>query len=140
MKTQLMRLAASLMIALPMTAFAGADEPIEPAPVYDEILNQISMREAEMLHDQGILFYDCNELELWAKGFIPGAHFFNIGDWKKLLPEDKSTTMVFYCANKLCTSSENAARQVMKLGYTDVRQMPEGIEGWRISGRRIELP
>ena len=46
MKTQLMRLAASLMIALPMTAFAGADEPLEPAPVYDEILNQISMREA----------------------------------------------------------------------------------------------
>lgn len=48
--------------------------------------------------------------------------------------------MVFYCANPLCTSSEIAAREVMKLGYTDVRQMPEGIYGWRLSNRPIERP
>ncbi len=48
--------------------------------------------------------------------------------------------MVFYCANRLCTASNVAAREVMKLGYTDVRQMPDGIYGWRISGRPIERP
>jgi rhodanese-related sulfurtransferase len=33
-----------------------------------------------------------------------------------------------------------AAREVMKLGYTDVRQMPDGIEGWKLSGRKVERP
>ena len=97
-------------------AMAGADGPIEPAPVYDEVLNQISLREAEMLFEEGVQFYDANELEIWAQGYIPGAIFFNVKDWKKLLPEDKSTTLVFYCVNPLCTSSEMAAREVMKLG------------------------
>ena len=90
-------------------AMAGADGPIEPAPVYDEVLNQISLREAEMLFEEGVQFYDANELEIWAQGYIPGAIFFNVKDWKKLLPEDKSTTLVFYCVNPLCTSSEMAA-------------------------------
>ena len=94
-------------------AMAGADGPIEPAPVYDEVLNQISLREAEMLFEEGVQFYDANELEIWAQGYIPGAIFFNVKDWKKLLPEDKSTTLVFYCVNPLCTSSEMAAREVM---------------------------
>ena len=85
-------------------AMAGADGPIEPAPVYDEVLNQISLREAEMLFEEGVQFYDANELEIWAQGYIPGAIFFNVKDWKKLLPEDKSTTLVFYCVNPLYTT------------------------------------
>lgn len=140
MNKHLAGLALGLALALPMGAQAGADGPIEPAPVYDEVLNQISLREAEMLHDAGVPFYDVNTLEIWTDGFIPGAIFFNVNDWKKLLPADKSATVVFYCANPLCTSSEIAAREVMKLGYTDVRQMPEGIYGWRLSNRPIERP
>ena len=108
--------------------------------LYDELLNQISMREAEMLWQAGIPFYDVNTLEVWTQGYIPGAKFFNVRNWKKLLPENKDQTMVFYCVNKLCTASEMAAREVMKLGYTDVRQMPDGIEGWKLSGRKVERP
>ena len=134
MKSHLKRLALGLGLSMTaLTAYAGADGEIE-------VINQISMREAEMLHEEGVQFYDVNEVEVWAKGFIPGAIFFNVNDWKKLLPEDKSTTIVFYCVDPLCTSSEMAAREVMKLGYTDVRQMPEGITGWRRSNRPIELP
>ena len=84
--------------------------------------------------------YDVNTLEVWTQGYIPGAKFFNVRNWKKLLPENKDQTMVFYCVNKLCTASEMAAREVMKLGYTDVRQMPDGIEGWKLSGRKVERP
>ena len=53
MNKHLAGLALGLALALPMGAQAGADGPIEPAPVYDEVLNQISLREAEMLHDAG---------------------------------------------------------------------------------------
>ena len=131
---------SSAMLLFAPAAHCGGGEELVEAPVYDELLNQISMREAEMLWQAGVPFYDVNTLEVWTEGFIPGAIFFNVRDWKKLLPADKDKTIVFYCANKLCTSSEMAARKVMKLGYTDVRQMPDGIDGWKLSGRKVEKP
>ncbi len=132
-------LSAALLVPAFNTQAGGGEELVE-APVYDEVLHQIGLREAEMLWEAGVPFFDCNTLEVWSEGYIPGAKFFNVKDWKKLLPEDKNQTMVFYCLNKLCESSELAAREVMKLGYTDVRQMPVGIQGWMLSGRKTETP
>lgn len=105
-----------------------------------EHLVKISLHEGVALHRAGVRFYDVNALELWADGFIPGAVYFNYSDWKKLLPKDKSTPMVFYCANRLCENSEQAARQVIRMGYTAVRQMPDGIYGWRQNGYPTERP
>lgn len=127
-------------MAIPAAAFAGGDAPIEPAPEYERYIQQISIREGEILWEQGVPFFDCNTMEEWATGFIPGATFFNVGDWKKLLPADKNATMVFYCVNRLCTASEVAVNEVMKLGYKNALQMPEGIWGWRLSGRKTERP
>ncbi len=141
MINKLLKIAAVSFLCLSSQVnFAGGGgEPVE-APVYDELLNQISMREAEMLWESGVPFFDVNTLEIWTQGYIPGAKFFNVRNWKDLLPKDKGKTIVFYCVNRLCTASEMAAREVMKLGYTDVRQMPDGIEGWKLSGRKIERP
>ena len=45
----------SFLCLYPQINFAGGGgEPVE-APVYDELLNQISMREAEMLWQAGVL-------------------------------------------------------------------------------------
>ena len=93
-----------------------------------------------MLQDPAVTFYDVNTMEIWGDGYLPGAIFFNVDDWKELLPQDKDAVLVFYCQNRLCTSSEMAAREVMKLGYTKVHQMPDGIFGWRLSGRPVERP
>ncbi|AZQ13160.1 MULTISPECIES: rhodanese-like domain-containing protein [Shewanella] len=120
---------------------AGGGGELKPAVRYEAELNQISMMEAESLLGQpNVHFFDVNTLEIWADGYLPGAVFFNVRDWQKLLPANKSATLVFYCANRLCTASVLAAREVMKLGYTDVRQMPDGVYGWRISGRPVEKP
>jgi rhodanese-related sulfurtransferase len=130
----------SIAVSLAAPVYAGGGEELVEAPVYDEVLNQISMREAERLWRAKVPFYDVNTTDVRMKGWIPNSVYFNVRDWKKLLPKDKSQTMVFYCANRLCTNSENAAREVMKLGYTDVRQMPDGIQGWGLSGRPMETP
>lgn len=141
MKTYLTGILVSAALTVAGAAYAGGDAPIEPAPESSHVVHQISMIEAEeLLGDPAVTFYDVNTLELWADGYIPGAIFFNVGDWKKLLPADKDAKMVFYCANRLCTSSETAAYEVMKLGYTNVLQMPDGIYGWKMSGRQFERP
>ena len=83
----------SFLCLYPQINFAGGGgEPVE-APVYDELLNQISMREAEMLWQAGIPFYDVNTLEVWTQGYIPGAKFFNVRNWKKLLPENSRSEL-----------------------------------------------
>lgn len=136
-----MKAAAALAATLAMgSAVAGGDSPIVPADPDNEHLVKISLLEGVELFRQGVRFYDVNALELWADGFIPGAVYFNYSAWKSLLPEDKATPMVFYCANRLCENSEAAARQVIRLGYTHVRQMPDGIYGWRQNGYPTERP
>lgn len=133
-----------MVLALGVTAMpviAGGGSEMSEVP-YNEIqLNPISMMEVETLvGKQGVYFFDVNTLEIWAEGFIPGAVFFNVQNWRELLPKNKDAVMVFYCANRLCTSSNMAARETMKLGYTGVRHMADGIYGWRMSGRVTEKP
>ena len=129
------------LLASSASCLAGGGSEMAPAPRYEHQLNTITMMEAEMLLEQGgVIFFDVNTLELWAEGFIPGAIYFNVKDWKKLPPENKEASMVFYCANRICNASEIAARAVMKLGYTNVKQMPDGIYGWRLSNRVTEEP
>ena len=133
-------LALALSLLLPMgAAIAGAGDDMAPVPYQELQLNPISMREADTLvGKEGVHFFDVNTLEVWAEGYIPGAVFFNVRQWKALLPKNKDAVMVFYCANRLCTVSNMAAREVMKLGYTGVRHMADGIYGWRMSGRLTE--
>ncbi|RTR40408.1 rhodanese-like domain-containing protein [Shewanella canadensis] len=129
------------LAALSPNSFAGGGSDMAPAKYHEFQLNHITMVEAETLvGKEGVYFFDVNTLELWAEGYIPGAIYFNVRDWKKLLPKNKDAVMVFYCANRLCNASEIAARAVMKLGYTGVRQMPDGIYGWRLSNRQTERP
>ncbi|WOT05511.1 rhodanese-like domain-containing protein [Shewanella youngdeokensis] len=129
------------LLASAANCVAGGGSEMGPAPHYDQPLNTISLREVDsLLGQEGVYFFDVNTLELWAQGFIPGAVYFNVKDWKKLLPKDKASQMIFYCANRLCNASEIAARAVMKMGYTNVRQMPDGIYGWRLSNRVTEKP
>ncbi|MGL4711159.1 MAG: rhodanese-like domain-containing protein [Shewanella sp.] len=137
--TQVALIAALATPAMP--ALAGAGDEMSEAPYQEIALNPISMREAETLvGKEGVYFFDVNTLEIWAEGFIPGAIFFNVHTWRDLLPKNKDTVMVFYCANPMCTMSNLAAREVMKLGYTQVRHMADGIYGWRLSGRVTEKP
>lgn len=129
------------LTALSTSSFAGGGSEMAPAKYYENRLNTITMMEADTLvGKEGVYFFDVNTLELWAEGFIPGAIYFNVKDWKTLLPKNKDSVMIFYCANRLCNASEIAARAVIKLGYTGVRQMPDGIYGWRLSNRMTEKP
>lgn len=131
----------TFMGLMAMPAFAGAPEVWTPVVYHDINPQYVSLREAEHLYKQGgVYFFDVNTLEVWADGFIPGAVFFNVKNWKSLLPKNKDAPMLFYCANRLCTSSVVASREVIKLGYTNVMQLPDGIYGWRTMNYPVEKP
>jgi len=54
-----------------------------------------------------------------------------------LIPS-RSTEVVVYCASLPCPNSEIAARRLMALGYTSVREYAEGKEDWVNAGLPIE--
>jgi rhodanese-related sulfurtransferase len=82
--------------------------------------------------------YDANAAETRDQyGVIPGATLLDSDNSYDLavLPHDKDATLVFYCANSLCTASHEAARRAVKAGYADVNVMGDGIRGWKQAGQ-----
>ncbi len=72
---------------------------------------------------------------------IPGAKSLNADssdDAIKALLPDKSALIVTYCANLDCPASHKLAEKLIKSGYVNLIEYPEGIEGWQKAGREVE--
>ncbi|MDZ7720072.1 MAG: rhodanese-like domain-containing protein [Balneolaceae bacterium] len=46
----------------------------------------------------------------------------------------KDAEIVVYCANADCTASPELAEKLEDMGYTNVKDFPEGLAGWRSAG------
>jgi len=72
---------------------------------------------------------------------IPGAKSLNEKSTRveieALLP-DKAVKIITYCSNPECPASENLASRLSELGYLDIHEYPDGIEGWRRAGLKLE--
>jgi rhodanese-related sulfurtransferase len=95
-------------------------------------LATISPAELERVrHGQRTTVVDVNARQSWINARVPGAlHLDPVGYEARDLPEDKSSSLVFYCSNPLCRKAPNAARRAKKMGYGDVKVMSAGISGW----------
>lgn len=70
---------------------------------------------------------------MYDKGHIPGAISIPDSQFDKMvdkLPADKATPLYFYCGGLQCKLSANSAEKAVKLGYTNVKMIPEGYPGW----------
>jgi len=86
---------------------------------------------------EGTHVYDANGPETREKyGVIPGAILLTSdNDYDlSILPANKTSKLVFYCANTHCMASHEAARRAVKAGYKDVNVMVDGIAGWKAAG------
>jgi rhodanese-related sulfurtransferase len=72
---------------------------------------------------------------------LPGAKSLNDKssdeDIYKLLP-DKKALLVTYCSGLKCPASGNLAAKLKKLGYENVLEYAEGMEGWLKAGKAVE--
>ncbi|HEY2533257.1 MAG TPA: rhodanese-like domain-containing protein [Xanthobacteraceae bacterium] len=79
-----------------------------------------------------VYIYDANERDSYLRGHVPGARWLQTNAvTAQDLPRAKDAKLIFYCYNPICGASEAAAERARALGYRNVWQMPEGIEGWR---------
>jgi rhodanese-related sulfurtransferase len=124
---KLIALAASLVIA---------------ASVYAAEFPDITISEvkAAMASKQKIVLLDANGTESWQSGHIPGAIDFSAKEEKlaKILPKDKDVLVVAYCGNPQCPAYHAAAVAAKKLGYTNIKHLAAGIQGWKSAGEKTE--
>lgn len=89
---------------------------------------------------QAVVLIDANGSESWHKGHIAGAIDFEATSAKlaALLPKDKNAVIVAYCGGPKCMAYKAAAAAAVKLGYTNVKHLPDGIKGWVKAGEPVE--
>jgi len=69
-----------------------------------------------------------------AKSLSPSASEEEVS---KRVP-NKASSIVTYCANLKCPASAALANRLRSLGYRDVKEYPEGIQGWISTGNPVE--
>ena len=69
-----------------------------------------------------------------AKALAPDASEAQVA---AMLP-DKQALVVTYCANLKCPAAHMLGERLRKLGYGNVLEYREGIEGWMASGNTVE--
>jgi rhodanese-related sulfurtransferase len=92
---------------------------------------------------QAVAVFDANDDEVREQqGIVPGAKKLSSYDKYALteLPQDKSSLLVFYCYNWMCTASHNAADKAIAAGYANVMVMSDGITGWKKKGLATARP
>src|SRR5579864_2148579 len=111
-------LAATLVTA---SVYAGEFADISPA----DVLTAATTKSAVII--------DANSPDSYKTGHVPGAlSWASIKDnLAASLPADKSTEIIAYCGNPQCPAYAQAAVAAKKLGYTNIKHMVAGIDGWR---------
>ena len=86
----------------------------------------------------GHVLIDVRERHEYETGHLPGAIHISKSYIEVLLEErvpDRATPITLYCAGGV--RSLLAAESVMRLGYTDVESMADGVGGWKAHGYEL---
>ena len=94
----------------------------------------ISLQDVKAAADaKSAVIIDANSPDSYREGHVPGALSFSAvkNNLAASLPADKNTLIIAYCGNPKCGAYLRAAKAAEKLGYTNIKHMSAGIDGWR---------
>jgi rhodanese-related sulfurtransferase len=104
------------------------------ASVYAGEFADISIKDVKAAADaKSAVIIDANGPDSYKSGHVPGALSFAAikQDLASKLPTDKKALVIAYCGNPKCGAYLSAAKAAQKLGYTNVKHMAAGIDGWK---------
>ena len=79
--------------------FALAAVALAPLAARGDDLKTLGVDEVEkMMKQPDVKVYDANPPDLWEKNHLPGATFIGERKLASILPQDRGTKLVFYCA------------------------------------------
>jgi rhodanese-related sulfurtransferase len=103
------------------------------ASVFAGEFADISIQQVKAAADtKSAVIIDANSPDSYKAGHVPGAlSWADIKDnLAAKLPADKTTLIIAYCGNPHCPAYAQAAVAAKKLGYTNIKHMAAGIDGW----------
>jgi len=142
------------LMLLMISAFAIAAQ-VNAATIYQATLEEKNQPGQEMstlelqqaLENARVTVFDARPYNEYAIGHIPGA--LHVGgkpgatsanytsDAEAIVAvvgEDKAAPIVVYCSGPYCGRSKRAAKDLLEIGYTNVRRYQLGMPVWRALG------
>ena len=100
---------------------------------------EITVKKVKQLIDNKTDFtlIDSRSKGEYAKSHLPAALSMPACDgdeYLELLPEEKDQLLVFYCGWPACSMNTQASALAQQAGYTNIRFMKDGVEGWIKAG------
>jgi rhodanese-related sulfurtransferase len=111
------------------------------ASVYAGEFADISMNDVQTAATaKTAVIIDANSPASYKAGHVPGALSFVAikSDLAASLPADKNALIIAYCGNPKCGAYLMAAKAAQKLGYTNIKHMADGIDGWKAANLPTE--
>lgn len=99
----------------------------------DDLRHELANGDVTLVEALGPQYYE--------DGHIPGAINIPHTEVDELAPQllpDRDAAIVVYCASGPCQNSGLAARRLLRLGYTNVRDYHEGKAEWVEKGLPLE--
>ncbi len=106
---------------------------------------QIKMLDTEevrkIIEEKSALIFDARTGK-WDDGQrIPGAKSLSAASTSEEIAAaipDKKQAVLVYCGGRQCPASAELAKVLIKHGYTNVMEYPDGIKGWKNAGMQVE--
>jgi len=99
--------------------------------IQPEALKQMFDQKADFMLINTMSYIECRDRSIPGSICIPCGIFDEQTD---KLPRDKQKKLVYYCESDLCLKSGQCAEKSIKLGYTDVSVLKNGLPGWKMAG------
>ena len=123
-----------VLLVLPLVSLAGCTSENDNWVRLDADEFAVAMD-----NEEGAFLLDTRTQDEWeADGHLENATLIPhdaISERTGELPDDKSTTILLYCRSG--NRSQAAAETLLDLGYTDVRDLETGINGWKNAGYSV---
>ena len=103
----------------------------------------ISLEEAKRLFSaQGALFLDARPSVLYEEGHIKGARnvpWQSFGDYlDEIMDIPEDAMIITYCDGETCSLSEDLAKELLSMGFENVRVLVNGWTRWKEAGLTTE--
>ena len=106
-------------------------------------MKKVSLNELKTKPDGGsaVMLIETLSPDEYKRGHLPGAINIpsnQIAELSGSVLPDKSAEIVLYCSGPKSHASENAARELEQVGYSNISVYAEGKEGWLKAGIQLE--
>lgn len=122
----------------PVTLLAKEAMEVDRSGWYKEVVDTAYVAQQAIIPPKDdVMIIDSRPSRKYDKGHIvpsvniPDTQFEKLTD---LLPEDKSTQLIFYCGGVKCPLSHKSAFSAEALGYTNIKVYAEGYPDWIAKG------